>query len=63
MRSKPDDYRCTELEAEALTDLIRNHLATVAQLVRNTERWGAWEALGYPTWEAYAAAELPPGAI
>jgi transposase len=45
--------------ARRLTKQLREALTLALDLLLEVFEGRAWEALGYPTWEAYCAAELP----
>lgn len=45
--------------ARRLTKQLREALAGALELLQEVFDGRAWEALDYPTWEAYCAAELP----
>lgn len=49
--------------ARRLTDQLRQALDVAVELLGEAFEGRAWEALGYASWEAYTAAELPQLAI
>jgi transposase-like protein len=55
--------RMDRARARRLTDQLRDALELSVTLLREAHAGEAWRVLGYPSWAAYCAAELPALAI